>query len=750
MTTEAPLEMTLNVLPLATDPSPVVMNVRLVRTSPGAEQLRFDMDIDVTLTEASRPRDAGGDLDIAEQVVGWRVEVAGIELARRNLVDAINVTRSIDEGVTFILRVPFRSDEDVIGELDPATAVQLLFGNLISTPGPPTGLDSVTISGLYVTSTGLHVFPLVTNGLIHAATQNRTPQGSNFLELVGIGPSARYDRRHVDYKLPAGHNLRRDKVVAQVMAKVGSPIGSLWSGTRMLKEIQWIDAPAIDLAREIADADGYSLEWDRAGQLSAYKQVRSSAPVLSFEPRDLIRSRDVRASGTNDTPTRIRISSVRQVEKEGGDGQVTTISEAKGFSEYAVKGSLFQHSGIGNISADDATAAPKFQLTSKVITTVVRDGGTVVARETERFGWYARESARYTTFSTVSGRNITTGVYNTYFSGYIYDEGAVKDDQLKLLTDRQERFRPVNRQLVTREFDARGFLVGEETTERTWYPPKESFKSRSLNNPPDWSTVNYGTLESLSGPGEVWDSFGGSVLAEKFILTSRVAHRWDVDDDGFVTGETISEFKHHARPGTTELYRGAYESRDAREQIRLVREESITYRSVGDQLETISTVEGIDGARESVDVDTRDGFLPPAEKKDAVLPVKSDFEDPADFDLAVAASVRENQRINCEVISAGLEGNRPQSDLEEEFPWGESLEDICNRATTILQLDSAVLIEADLAANFVVREGEVVHLRLPDIGLNHDVHVTSVEHGQAFGAGPLLTTIRGRVYALET
>src|SRR5690606_24860792 len=102
-------------------------------------------DMDATIAVAARPPSA-----MQTQVCGFRVYLDGVAVPMSKFTGGINVSIPAD-GSLASWSLSCAADDSP-------------FGHPLSYVGPPPGKRSVTIKGVYQTSTGVHEFPLVTNG----------------------------------------------------------------------------------------------------------------------------------------------------------------------------------------------------------------------------------------------------------------------------------------------------------------------------------------------------------------------------------------------------------------------------------------------------------------------------------------------------------------------------------------------------------------------------------------------------------
>ena len=723
-----------------------------LRAAPAGEQLRAQVDIVTGLSDNSRPRPGA---NVAQQIVGWRIQIAGVTISEDDLIGSVEVTRQIDGAATFSFGIPLSSAARLVPELPDLSVLSL--GSVFGAHGPPTGLKSIDIFGIVVSDAAVHTVQLVRNGIATQATQGVNGVGVAELRISGLGPRGRFDRRRITYKLPAGHNIPRNKVVRQIVEKIGATMGREWVGRKMLKEVQAVDVPGLELAEAIADADNIALQFDESGDVSGFPQLDDSSQIgWTFGQDDVLEAGAVVASGDNDGPTRVTVTTNAQLlrDEEGCILRtVETISE--GFSNYSVKGSVAtQAATTGTVTPHaDKSVPERFIMTSRVVTRSTFHCSTLVHRLTTTQAWAKVEKRRFRYVANPDGVD-GSGNYLDYFGGDFFGSVPVKNDTAPLFDHSRERFRVISEVEETRTFDDRGFLLTERIEERTLYDLRLRLKDRSLASE-TWEGQSHAVNLDAFGNGDAVDFSRETLRPTK--LTIR---ELSVDDLGFITGEVRTIYNSAAKEGFKHLYNGGRESNDAGEAggpqtvlgLNVHQTQNIVYSEIAENkiLQT-TAVHDAEGRAVTVDNVQREGFLPAVPRLDNLTPDPANFEDPEDAELAKAASARESVPLECTVQSGpapkGLEGLRPIHEVNEAFEWGEDQDDICDRALTILRLGAAVDVSFLLPANFLLKPGRRVHLVVPAAKINHDIHIRAVTWASD-AVGPITTNVQGKVYGL--
>lgn len=737
-------------------------------------QLLAKFSVASGLSSQVQPRPSGG--DPATQSVGWRVVINGSTVLPADLVRNFTVDLRLGDASSWAFALPADDASNLVAEL-PDGQLKTLLGNILAASGPPTGLESIDIFGIAISDDAVHIVPLIINGLATNARRSQQAEG-HFIELSGLGPEGRFDRKLITYKAPAGHNMPRSKVVQQLIEKLGATPGTLWASIRMNKEVQAVDEEGLALAKELADAGNQALAFDRHGNLSALPQVDLDGPILwDFEPQDLLMTGAVTSEGDNEGPTVVTVTSTEQVVNDEPENRIV-VTVVEGFGNYGVRGAHFTQSGAGVLSSigpfDVATA---FILTSRVTTTTTYEGSTIVQRRVVTEGWSGTEVWRYRYDNTLTGKT-GGGAFLDYHAGaYVYDSGGVADGPQPLFRDFREHFIQLAQVDEVFTYDSRGFLDTTVRVERQHSMMAQALKERT-DPSEDWGTVLFIEHGTPAGSGVYARGNGQGVLDVRLSFTQggdvtqgppvqvlfvrkEITTQLSVNDAGFITQEVEVLREALARPGFDFWSHGGSESVDeaeveqsgpADQRVRLHTSRRIVtaYSELTESLSLKSTVVyGPNGEVESIVNEEREGFLPAAPKLDTFVPPVEEFEDPADHALALAASTRDLAPIECEVTAVGLDKFRPPYEVIESFEWGESEDDICRRAATILALGAATRVTFTLPANWSISPGHRAHLRVPSAGLNHDLHVIQVGYSQTAPYDPITTVVNCRHYGLE-
>ena len=146
----------------------------------------------------------------AEQVVGFKVLVDGVELPQRQLLGGLSVRTDLEVGTTFGLSVAYGSDDSLFQHLPGSGKLSKPFGTIVGNVG--AGKQVIDIYGVVVTDTaGRTDIPLVIGGVIDGVT-TEIVDGVRAQTISGIGQQGQYDGIKVTLQLSPGHNIPRGDI----------------------------------------------------------------------------------------------------------------------------------------------------------------------------------------------------------------------------------------------------------------------------------------------------------------------------------------------------------------------------------------------------------------------------------------------------------------------------------------------------------------------------------------------------------
>jgi hypothetical protein len=176
-------------------------------------------------------------------------------------------------------------------------------------------------------------------------------------------------------------------------------------------------------------------------------------------------------------------------------------------------------------------------------------------------------------------------------------------------------------------------------------------------------------------------------------------------NDGYITRETTVNEEMSARPGSTRLYNGGFESDDDQEDVRVKSSRIVAYSETGEQSATKITADYDErGYTTRYEVEQLESYLPAAQKKSAVRP------DPDLFPNGKVASRNEHQEIEVTASSECLEMHRPNWTDRVSDQYLETADEAEARARHLLAVGSAIPYSWTVAANPILSEAVLTDL----------------------------------------
>lgn len=262
------------------------------------EELFGTADSDGTVDAAAQPRST------VAITVGFELVVDGSVVSLTRAMPGWTVTRSLDAQLqTWTISFALTDAE---GE----------FGNPFTHSGPALCKKTVTLRGVYLTSTGLHRIPLITDGIADVTTRSVTVGSPSVEEFSGVDAGGRYDRKTVTLVLKPGHGFTRGAVVQKIAAKAGMLQTNVDpSGASCKKEVQLVDSDWLSVASEMMEVEGRTLVWDRDGLLSNPRTSRpesDEATAWTFDERDFDAAAGIRIQHSADVLTDLTLTTWEQ------------------------------------------------------------------------------------------------------------------------------------------------------------------------------------------------------------------------------------------------------------------------------------------------------------------------------------------------------------------------------------------------------------------------------------------------------
>jgi hypothetical protein len=721
-----------------------------------APQLTATLQLD-TDAESSLALDLELDLSVPQEIAGPGVQRCGYLI-------------KLDDGVIAAHEWVSCGVSMDIGNFTPRWTAEMPlpspFGSIAEHRGAPPGLRRVSIYGVYVTGTGIHLIPLVTDGQVDSAPHYMR-DGQKMAAYEGGGSALRYDRRVVEYSRPPGHGLNRGVVAAEVARLAGWTRVSIAAGGRMDKEFlvtaedDWTDRCA-----ELLQTDGLTLLEDGAGNLvsvvDGYDPGRPVDLVLSLV--DIGPDVDpVSASG--DILTRVTVTGAAQVIRE--DCERHTVSQkVTSFAPYAPKTALFVQNSVGFGTTGLTQPTATLRKVSEVETLTEYECDTPVAERVFSRGWANPLAVRYEQQADGSRVKAAPTVY-------LY-EGATEGDDAMAFEWQQERFVLTGYQETRHFFDERGFRAQTVTRKATPLFQKASLKERS-DTGVAWDLADFSFPRLLLGNGSgVWN--GSAADPRRFfermpnlspthgLVPGRETEievvDYEVTDSGYKLGEVRRRSTFFAPAGSLYQYAGEDGRGIEIEEFGEYEFEAVAYvAALGDTSHTRVRSLFREGqlAEGPIIEEGLEGYLPAAERRLDIAPPADSFDTEEQAEAAVAASRYETAEIGAEVIDWTLEALRGRNEAPAVAArWAETEEECHAIGQRIIREGAAVSLGITLAgANFLIRPG----WRLQIVGIADlifaaavspyepvDLYVRSVGWPMAGPDGPITTEVSGRAY----
>lgn len=720
--------------------------------------------VDGSTSAAARPRGV-------RQEAGIEVYVDGALVPLRHLIGGITVDRSIDQplqrwsfGVLF------------------ATAVSL-WGSPWARVGPSLGRRSIDLVGVYRTATGVHRFPLITDGVCDNMQCVSSKEGT-LAVFNGVDRGGRRDRRAITKIIPAGAGLTRGRVVQLLLAEAGETAFRLEPGSTVYKEVQAVDTSAVRLAQEMLDAEGRRLLWNREGfAVNPRIGRREGRPLkVALEPRDLLYIGTVEVGHSGDVVTDVTLTGTEQVvrDAEAAQGRTSKVNEVEIQAIYApAVASYRQNNTTGALTPQLGPGAAKLRPVSLVRNIVETSGGVVVTEIEEVYGYHWVEGPRYV-YGAAGARYPLTA-----YLGEDGTEGGSEPAYVEMF----ERWRLISRK-VTRHYYAQdgyfgpasqvgrtyepwgsrlaggtensaptgvvmpgteGYKLGSVTDYFSWGMARRALKERDAGvsweeiDPRDGVRVN-GAGEGVVSEGEPGVSGDG----ESFRLSGREVEIIEaVPVTGYITSTTVYSLGFSLRPGTAYWYAGGDESAQEREVFQLKGWTTTAYTMPEESGHTSIATEWVFDGRPQV-VGSR------TERKDGAAPAVARIPQPGNSEglyesedvaaRAMTARSTESRQIKVRLYCPDLEISHEKKEVKTSVPWAETPEELALLCALLVEQSAAAPVGFVTAANYTVAEADWVHLYFPPLALDHDLEIQSVQHGVEGLQGPRVTTFTANAY----
>ena len=725
---------------------PLSLRVQVQNNVTDPDGLRVNAEIDGTAGAMAVPTNA------TPQKIAMRVYVDGVLVPE---LHACRVTRSRKQNLqTWDFTVPIHPGATgYAGDWE---------GN-----GVTLCKKRVDIYGVYQTSTGYHEIPLICNGI----TDNEARESNDgaLVTYTGVDRGGRYDKETIDFILPPGSGVSRDRVIEVAARRAGVEDISLeHSDAVMLHEFQMADSEFIPPCQELADVEGRVIQWDRSGDM-IWRRYGSGAMVPStsrwaFTERNFVAG-SCRLTQPGELITEITVEGdIQQI--VGACGDVTSRVTVTTSSLIGPQAPAYAQSTGSSYAANPQPSALTSPITVKVETfDTTRRCGIIVYEKRTVQEWFNPEVARYEWNATTDSWDTLGGVYtddNTDDDSPAYAyaqerwhtteidetwhywfrenfEGPeafyipLKPSGLDMgwglrapkgwdgQTNGETGFVDAND--PDHSYDRRweGLKIGTLTKSQRWAGVKQYVRSRSISSYPldIWEEVE---------PANGWKVLGGkeAVLSdgEQFLQTEQIVTILGADVRGYQTDEDEYRFQYFVGKGSQYLYGDDTERAEAYETLQFTGATYTKYIGTGEQShdEIVTETNESDRTVRSVATTGLDSYSPAAERIPDSGPTQDTdvyTDDAEQQELYQRAYRTESKPISVTVTDDALEHCSTRGVHKVRNAYLESEDEADWLARWLLDEGSAGVFDGELAgANFFVEPGDWCStIRYRQIGL---------------------------------
>jgi hypothetical protein len=691
--------------------------------------------VEGTLTEGLLPAVQPVGTERQQVIGGFRVSINGVEVNKRRIGPNITFTERDNGTSVLTFSIPMRSDY-------PGT-YENLHGTFVDSLGPPGGKKSIDLDAIVLTGDGPVTIPLMRDGIIENTEEITSPDG-DLRQYNVIGKHGRYDRKKVELTIPPGHGLSMEEVVEKVLTEMGvsADLQGLGQAPRY-KEIVAIDAPGWQLIQDLLKVEDKTLVWDRDGSIAirnlGYRPDLESTPDWTFEFQDIIAETGLAVSPAIDGPTRVTITGQEQViqdpEAEGVSTELEEVEIWQNYSVDVVDG--WQNSSGDFVLGSWSDQPAEWQVVQRTLRSTTREFDTIIGEIVDIYAWFNPPRARGLI-------NASTTI--AYYSPIWFETSAGP-----AVIHSSEQFIHVRREQTERQFNQNGYLYRVDRSIYGWYMPRHATYSKQT-----WTSAGQIHYVVYGGPVYLNIAFDGcDAEHSRFMEVERDIIIYQVDDDGYINGETLYHTEMYARPGAYEIgqptkqwyYQDGRLSMDVKEELRLSKKTVKTYSVTADgEVEVTTSEEDHDGKVQQTIIESLRGYLPSAELKESITP------DPDEYPNGVPASRYETQTIEAEYISADLELHREVWDEKISSTYVENIEEAMFVAETTVREGSAIPVAWTLPYNPVIRPGHICLLKSgnrsqPDM-VAYVTETSPTQTKNPDGTTELLTMVLAKVYVI--
>lgn len=247
------------------------------------------------------------------------------------------------------------------------------------------------------------------------------------------------------------------EIIAILCADSGIPLApGTPQGGEYRKPIQAVNKRVFDVLKPFCERKGWRLRFNSAGQLEIYTPAIKAPPLPAdwkWTGTDLIGPPKLIPPENSPSRWVLTANTVVDVNELG---QVTETTTAEIEALYAPLIAVSQQQTDGTTSATGLPSEPQaLRVISRIVDTVVKQGGQPILQRTSDSGWKNLRAARLVSNGSGSG-----GGYN-FLQVYIDDGG-------NYVQFTKERFLPIGERVVTFTYNGNGDLVAQRVTTSRW------------------------------------------------------------------------------------------------------------------------------------------------------------------------------------------------------------------------------------------------------------------------------------------
>jgi hypothetical protein len=700
----------------------------------------------------------------ATVVHGIELWVDGAVVDQSNLTGAITVTRDISRSI----------------QTCSFSTKKFAFGDPQYTLGPVICKDEdIDVYGVYKTATGTYRIKLFTGGVLDSPQVAINGDGSVIETYSAVDRGGRFQRSIVTYIIPAGSGLDRAYAAQKIMTEAGATTFDLESSGTINKEIQAIDADPVRLCQELFDVNMRRGLFNARGEYANPRlKSEASAAVLTYTQANILAG-PITVSIPADAITSVTANGQRQVmpDPETPCGMVSTVNRLEVVEAFTPEAMAKKQATTGVITTITPNTIEADHTTQLVVRTVTKKCNVLMVEKVETYAWLNHEKARYILNSTGAD----------YVLCYLRT-GAAADDSSEGFQWTIEKFIKVSEETIEHFWDAGadteyyaggstvfrrdgamttagipgfgtshfsqksdatfrsetpGGKLGTIRTLKTWINPEAALKSR-VGHTDDWESesYNFNTLTLASGVGvdNVTKSFSVSEMDFELLYSNAL---------GYLVRRDVFSTRYRRRGGFNHLYSDGSESRDPTDiwMYSFKTNETWFEETANSTTHVKSDVNEITGERVTT-TETTEGSLPAIER----LP---GYETDELQDLTADEQANLPDRFDpgeSEPMVVTVEADFSPScyqDRSEKISvaYAENEEELEFVADAMIDESIAWRVTLTAPANFLLFEGDKVHLTLPSYNIDHDATVRSIQHSWSGAIGdPVLSAIQLRLH----